>query len=1775
MAEDSGERGELHKDIPPESQSHEPDTADENEENEETEASGSDEDEDEEDDEEDEEDEPKLKNARMTGYMTQLYRNGDATSCFLVAGDKMFVGTHNGNIHVLSLPSFQSLRVYHAHSASISSISISPFPPPISDPRSEAANRAVSQAINESQKAASVTSATSSPAAQRAPRQQVIPNTPSNAIYIATSSIDGNVCVASLVDIKDVQLRNFARPVQAVALSPDYKNDRTYISGGTAGNLVVTVGGRAGTNATSTTTGTAAATASGWLGTIGLGGNSGKDTVLHSGEGIISTIKWSLSGKYVVWINEKGIKIMRSNIGLEGADIDSAWKRIAHVDRPQDSGWEEMAAVWKARAEWIDESSLGTDDDGISTRPLSPVVTKLRQQAAKNKEPIEKLVVGWGSTIWIIHVHPGGVGVGKHAGERTVGRAEIIKILRMDCIISGLSLYTPTLLLVLAYINPDDENAEEAPTQKGHKSKLSNASTSSEPRGGIQRRQNAVPPELRLIELSTSEEIDTDGLIVSRFERLSAADYHLGILPAAKEPTTARTSRTTLETLAGMGSGMWNATINATTLLSSAQSVRSFGSGDSASQSGSLVSKNKSIRPPQAAHPNIAAPGMKIFIHSPYDCILATKRDLSDHLSWLLEWHKYEDAWNLLDDHPEIISSSAEKLAEIGPGTPERHDTSDFYDDASSVKETAARLIDSSVEKEKRRIGELWIQQLITDGDWVMAGQVCGKVLGSSSRWEHWVWIFAGANKFGEISNYIPTTQMKPPLPPTIYEVVLGHYIATDRLRLKELLDVWSPELFGIKTVTTALENQLKYREVREDSVEDGETGRDWRIVKECLGRLYLADGRPKDALKCYMQLQDADTAMTLIKDYHLIDAVAEDIPGLVLIRVSKEQIKSASRKELEETTADVITLLVDEAQRGLVRPEAVITQLQDKDMPLYLFFYIRALWNGDSQDDKSAEARERMLVESRAHVEQFADVAVQVFASYDRALLMEFLKSSTSYTFEKATQVCEDRDYIPELVYLYSKTGQTKRALFLIIDRLADVSQAINFAKEQSDKDLWEDLLDYSMDKPRFIRGLLEEVGTAIDPITLVRRIPEGLEIDGLRDGLSRMIKEYEIQHSISSGVARVLRGEVATAQNTLRSGQRRGVKFDVVVKSEDHIDVTVNDVVAPAADDNNKDNDNVEVRAQKPLRPGHCVGCHEPFTEGEQETLVGFACGHVFHLSHLLEYTHPSRPSTPPSVDLDEDVTTSIATVLHRPTRTEGTMLRIRRYRVFLVFAAIFVFTLYNFWQTGPQDQASHAPSFGTSQYGYGKSAQNGDRDGATGKDPVRPVVDIQGIAHSAGPIPVTALEPVSAKPLLADTQVVANGVPIVDVEPTSAKPLLAENTQVDTQVVAIGVPVIDEPSTGTSEALMAIQTAPPTPVRPGAITDDDTVDEYGEKKTIHWQKPTEQYPLAAEDLIHLPTGTPKKMPRIQHEFAAESVEARSIREERQDKVRDEFMHAWNGYKKYAWGHDEVGPVKGGFRDPFCGWAATMVDSLDTLWIMGLKDEFEEALESVEKIDFTTSPKPSIPVFETTIRYLGGLLAAYDISGANYPVLLAKATELGEILMSIFDTPNRMPILHYKWQPQSASEQHRASGGSNFAELGSLTMEFTRLAQLTGEHKYYDAVARITNALVEWQERGTEIKGIFPDSVDASGCNATFIPKEVKPNVPLQNGTEKVVPKRALSEDEICRPQGLTHGPARQSYSMGGGQDSTYEYFSKMWLLLGGLDTTYRTLYTNAMDA
>lgn len=181
------------------------------------------------------------------------------------------------------------------------------------------------------------------------------------------------------------------------------------------------------------------------------------------------------------------------------------------------------------------------------------------------------------------------------------------------------------------------------------------------------------------------------------------------------------------------------------------------------------------------------------------------------------------------------------------------------------------------------------------------------------------------------------------------------------------------------------------------------------------------------------------------------------------------------------------------------------------------------------------------------------------------------------------------------------------------------------------------------------------------------------------------------------------------------------------------------------------------------------------------------------------------------------------------------------------------------------------------------------------------------------------------------------------------------------------------------------------------------------------VKWEDLPQRYPVAS--MIALPSGAPSAIPRIQHEFGIETQHNKKRREERLAAVKETFIHSWEGYKSYAWLQDEVTPVSGGYKNGFGRRGATLIDALDTLIIMGLDEEFDLALSAVKKIDFSTSMEPVLNVFETTIRYLGGLLSAYDLSKKKHRLLLEKATQLGDMLYVAFDTPNRLPITRWDW--------------------------------------------------------------------------------------------------------------------------------------------------------------
>lgn len=378
-------------------------------------------------------------------------------------------------------------------------------------------------------------------------------------------------------------------------------------------------------------------------------------------------------------------------------------------------------------------------------------------------------------------------------------------------------------------------------------------------------------------------------------------------------------------------------------------------------------------------------------------------------------------------------------------------------------------------------------------------------------------------------------------------------------------------------------------------------------------------------------------------------------------------------------------------------------------------------------------------------------------------------------------------------------------------------------------------------------------------------------------------------------------------------------------------------------------------------------------------------------------------------------------------------------------------------------------------------------------------------------------------------------------------------------------------------------------------------------------------EKFPVPPKSLIGLPKPVPDSLGKVQATFSSETSEKKKTRLARQQKVKDALLLSWDVYKKNAWGFDEVRPVSLKPFNPFLGKASVVVDALDTLQIMGLDDQYKEALELVANLDFTTTFRDDIPLFETVIRYLGGLISSYDLSGQKDSILLEKAVECADNLIGAFDTPNRMPLLYFKWGDSDTKLRYRARSDAVFSEIASLSLEFTRLAQLTGNNTYYDAIARITNAIYDLAPK-TGIPWLYPQIVDASGCEVEYDtgktqystmedvrrvmeeesfqqqlsrPKNFKSLVKTGKKNLQGIFKRAAirkqSEVQVLVDNGreqFQHGTCKETeaiklarapkqvFTFGGLVDSAYEYFMKQYQLLKGGEPKYKEMYEKMVD-
>ncbi|KAI0766345.1 vacuolar protein sorting-associated protein 41 [Trametes elegans] len=485
--------------------------------------------------------------------------------------------------------------------------------------------------------------------------------------------------------------------------------------------------------------------------------------------------------------------------------------------------------------------------------------------------------------------------------------------------------------------------------------------------------------------------------------------------------------------------------------------------------------------PLKAAAPGGAGDRYYIVL-SPKDLVVVKPRDWRDHVAWLVERQRYEEALEVLERRSDEAVGAAS--------------------DADAVDAV--------------QIGQRYIEHLVAEGDFAKAARLCPKVCGQDTkRWEDWIFVFAQKHQLQAIIPFIPTES--PTLGPLVYEIVLTHFLAHDRQALLQTIKTWPKGIYDIAAVIVAVQSELD-RAPSSSSMKS--TGPDTVILMECLAELYTLNRQPGKALPYFLRLRRPNV-FDLIRENNLFTDVQDQ--ALLLVEFDQElrEKRKEAGEDIDSDPVGAITLLVDHIHS--IPIGRVVQQLQAR--PFYLYLYLDALFHKDPHFTSA-----------------YADTQVKLYAEYSPRRLVDFLRASNYYNLEEAYNVCRERDLVPEMVFLLGRMGNNKKALNLIIERLGDVSRAIDFAKEQHDDDLWEDLLRYSETRPPFIRGLLENVGAEIDPIRLIRRIKNGLEIPGLKGALIKILHDFNLQVSLLEGCETIMNGDCADLVLKLHRNQTSG---------------------------------------------------------------------------------------------------------------------------------------------------------------------------------------------------------------------------------------------------------------------------------------------------------------------------------------------------------------------------------------------------------------------------------------------------------------------------------------------------------------------------------------------------------------------------------------------------------------------------------------------------------
>ncbi|KAK9851563.1 hypothetical protein WJX84_007256 [Apatococcus fuscideae] len=246
------------------------------------------------------------------------------------------------------------------------------------------------------------------------------------------------------------------------------------------------------------------------------------------------------------------------------------------------------------------------------------------------------------------------------------------------------------------------------------------------------------------------------------------------------------------------------------------------------------------------------------------------------------------------------------------------------------------------------------------------------------------------------------------------------------------------------------------------------------------------------------------------------------------------------------------------------------------------------------------------------------------------------------------------------------------------------------------------------------------------------------------------------------------------------------------------------------------------------------------------------------------------------------------------------------------------------------------------------------------------------------------------------------------------------------------------------------------------------------------------------------------------------------------RQTAIRNAAQLAFDGYQKYAFGHDEVEPVSQGAADPFGHVGMTILDGIDTLYIMGLTNEYQAARNWIStSLSNALDQSEALSAFETNIRVVGGLMAINDLDPQSFYV--DRASQLVKKLQGIFVGKNPLPFTFVNLESGNAYSPYN-DNTSVLSEMTTLDLEWAKVGAATGDTSAETQATNVVQTLLG----DSNGKGLLPTLWSPTSGNSMT-----------------------------------------SALTVGGRGDSFYEYLLKYWILRGKSDDSLRAAWVAAMDA